>query len=153
MQVSMTTGLRVSDVLGLKTAQLRQSQRVSVRELKTGKTRRVWLPRELYDEMLEQAGRLWVFEGRTDWRKPRCRSAVYKDVKRAAGLFRASGVVPRNAQISPHTARKVAAVDVMHKTGDLEAVARKLNHSDGDREVTALYALADVLTARKLGGR
>lgn len=58
VRICMRTGLRVSDVLELKTAQLKPRQ--TVRERKTGKTRRVVWSQQLYDQMLAQAGRYWV---------------------------------------------------------------------------------------------
>lgn len=57
------TGLRVGDVLKLTTEQVKR-QRFTVRESKTGKTRRVYLPAKLQLQLLAQAGRLYVFEGR-----------------------------------------------------------------------------------------
>ena len=152
LECCMASKLRISDVLELKTEPLRRGQRMTVRELKTGKTRRVYWPRELYERMLVQAGRVWVVEGRLDWRRHRTRSAVYKDLVRAARLFRASGVVPAGAQISTHTARKIGAVEEFRRTGDLGKVAAALNHDGDHREVTMLYALADELTRRKLAG-
>ena len=74
VRLCMATGLRVSDVLELRTAQLRRRQ--TVRESKTGKTRRIQWPAQLYEEMERQAGRLWVFESRTDRQKHRTRQAV-----------------------------------------------------------------------------
>lgn len=50
--------------------------------------------------------------------------------------------------IGPHSARKIFAVDLYRRTGDLEAVRKALNHSD--QAVTMLYALADELTSREL---
>lgn len=67
-EVSACTGLRISDVLNLRTAKL--AERFSVRELKTGKIKRVRLPRSLLDRLLAQAGRIYVFENRLDYRKP-----------------------------------------------------------------------------------
>lgn len=58
IRLCMATGLRVSDVLELRTAQLKKRQ--TVREKKTGKTRRLTWPEGLYEQMLEQAGRYWV---------------------------------------------------------------------------------------------
>lgn len=138
VRVCMHTGLRVSDVLELKTAQLKPRQ--TVRERKTGKTRRVVWSAPLYEQMLQQAGRVWVFESRTDPRKHRTRQAVYKDIKRAAAVFQRSGAVGRRQNIGTHTARKVAAVEAYHK-GGLSAAQRLLNHSDP--AITLLYALAD----------
>lgn len=145
LEVSLTTGLRISDVLNMRTDQLKE--RMTVRELKTGKTRRVRLPAELYVRCLAQAGKVWVWEGRQDWRKHRTRQAVYKDLKRAAALFR----LPRGLQVSPHTARKVYAVTQYQTGHSLRRVQQLLQHSS--EAVTMLYAMADELTARKLGKR
>ena len=47
----------------------------------------------------------------------------------------------------PHSFRKVYAVELLNKYGDLERVRRALNH--GGVEVTLIYAMADKqLTAK-----
>ena len=71
VRLCMATGLRISDALEIKTAKLRR--RMTVKEIKTGKSRRVVIPADIYNEMLSHAGRLWVFEGRCDWHKHRAR--------------------------------------------------------------------------------
>lgn len=143
MEVSLATGLRIGDVLALKTSKLKQ--RMTVREQKTGKNRRVALPNDLYKRLLGNAGRIYVFEHRTDEKRHRTRQAVYKDIKRTAKLFR----IPRKLIISPHSARKIYAVDSFKRLQSIEKVQRLLNHS---REaVTVLYAMADVLTERRCG--
>lgn len=139
VRLCMATGLRVSDVLELRTAQLRRRQ--TVRESKTGKTRRIQWPAQLYDEMERQAGRLWVFESRTDRQKHRTRQAVWKDIKRAEAVYKRSHVLSRRQNIGTHTARKIAAVDAYHR-GGMTAAQRLLNHSDP--LITRLYALADM---------
>lgn len=139
MQLCIASGLRVSDVLELRTADLKRRQ--TVRQKKTGKTRRVQWPAALYEQMERQAGRLWVFESRTDPKKHRTRQAVWKDVKRAEAVFKRSGQLSRRQNLGPHTARKFAAVEAYHK-GGLPAAQRLLSHSDP--LVTRLYALADL---------
>src|SRR5699024_9493770 len=57
MECCLSSGLRVSDVLSLKTDALKRGQRMTVREQKTGKSRRVYWPVGLYTRMLGQAGR------------------------------------------------------------------------------------------------
>ncbi|HBC26682.1 MAG TPA: hypothetical protein DC013_04645 [Ruminococcaceae bacterium] len=141
-EVSACTGLRISDVLNLRSDRLQE--RFTVRELKTGKTRRVRLPCALLDRLIAQSGKIYVFEGRESYRKPRTRQAVYKDLKRAAKLFRLHG-----CQISPHSARKIYAVNAYKRTGSLRRVRELLNHTD--EAVTVLYAMADELTRRKTG--
>ena len=132
MRVALHTGLRVSDVLALRTEQL--APRFWVTESKTGKRRQVGLPQPLLSDLEKQAGEVWVFPGRNG-RKPRTRQAVWKDVKRAAKALR----LPQN--VAPHSARKVFAVDLLQKYGDFERVRRALNH--GSTAVTLIYALAD----------
>lgn len=145
LQVSLATGLRIGDVLGLKTTALQRGPRITVKEQKTGKSRRVYLPAKLYAAMLSEAGRYYVFEHRLDSKKPRTRAAVYKDLRRVASLYRIDGH-KLAAHLSPHSARKIFAVDAFEKGGNLRKVQALLNHSDP--AVTALYAMADVLTAR-----
>ena len=143
MRVILHTGMRVSDVLELKTAQIKASGWYT--EAKTGKRRRYGLPKELRSQILEQAGPVWAFPGRLQPSKHRTRQAVWRDVKRAQRAFR----MPQN--VGTHTARKMYAVELMGKYGDIEAVRRNLNHSSS--AVTALYAMADQLVERRLAAR
>lgn len=145
LEVSLCTGLRISDVLSLPSEVLSR-ERFTIHEQKTGKARRVRLPRELGAELRSIAGSYYIFEGRIDPKKHRTRQAVYKDLKRAQAILRV-----KNSQISPHSARKIYAVNALGKYGSLKKVQALLNHSS--EAVTVVYAMADVLTARKLKGR
>lgn len=132
MRVAVHTGLRLGDVLALRTEQLRPNFWVT--EQKTGKRRQVGLPQHLLADIRANAGKVWAFPGR-DPTKHRTRQAVWKDVKRAAKAMR----LPQN--VAPHSARKVYAVDLLQRYGDIERVRRALNH---DNEiVTLIYAMAD----------
>lgn len=144
LEISLATGLRISDVLNLRTDEVRNAKegRLSIREMKTGKRRRFRLPAELQRRALALAGKVFIFENRLDWRRHRTRQAVYKDLRRAAELFRLSS----HLTIAPHSARKVWAVGQRRKHG-LGRVQQLLNHSS--EAVTMLYAMADELTARK----
>lgn len=149
MEIAVKTGLRISDVLSIKTGQIESgADRITVRQLKTGKTKRVWLGPELVERCQAQAGRVWVFEHRYDAARHRTREAVYKDLTRVAKDFRLRLSIPR-ANIAPHSARKIYAVDLLARTGDMAKVQRELCHASAS--VTALYAMADVLTRRRLG--
>ncbi len=130
-QVSLHTGLRVGDVLNLKTEQIKP--RFWVTEQKTKKRRMVGLPEPLRAAILRQAGKVWAFPGRSGERH-RTRQAVWKDVKRAAKMFRL------DQNVAPHSFRKVYAVDLFEKYGDIKAVQRALNHSN--ETTTILYACA-----------
>lgn len=140
IEVSEVTGLRIGDVLSLPTVLLARGQRFTVREQKTGKSKRVYIPRGLYGELMAHAGARYVFEGRTGAGKHRTRQAVFKDLKRVAKLYRVDGV-PLKENIAPHTARKVYAVEMFEKYGSMKKVAELLNHEN--EAVTMLYALSD----------
>ena len=132
MRTALHTGLRISDVLQLRTEQLKTHFWVT--EQKTGKARQVGLPEPLLSDLKNTAGVRWVFEGRSP-DQHRTRQAVWKDVKRAAKAFRL------NVNATPHSARKVYAVDLLQKYGDIERVRRALNHNS--ESVTLIYAMAD----------
>lgn len=132
MRVLLHTGLRISDALFLRPEQLRPNFWIT--EQKTGKRRQVGLPEPLLTDLRDAAGVYWVFPG-ADPTKHRTRQAVWKDVKRAADACRLT------VNAAPHSARKVYAVKLLERYGDIERVRRALNH--GGIEVTLIYAMAD----------
>jgi integrase len=142
MRTALHTGLRIGDVLALRTAQL--GPRFWVTEHKTGKRRQIGLPEPLLSDIKNQAGEVWAFENPKTGR-PQTRQAVWKDVKRAARALR----LPQN--VGPHSARKVYAVELLTKYGDIARVKRALNHSS--ESITLIYALADRQLESKLKRR
>lgn len=139
-RVCLHTGLRVGDVLSLKTEQIKP--RFWVTEQKTKKRRLIGLPEELRDAILQQAGEVWAFPGRGKTGH-RTRQAVWKDVKRAAKAFRI------NQNVAPHSFRKVYAVELYERYGDLKKVQHALNH--GSETTTIIYACAaQLLRAKQL---
>ena len=142
-KVCVETGLRVGDVVQLRTEQL--SPQFWITESKTGKRRRVNLKAELLADLKKHAGKEWVFPGR-DPRKHRTRQAVWVDVKRAAKAFR----LPQN--VSVHSLRKVYACDMLTKSnGDVSKVQKALNH--GDAATTMIYIMAEQIYRAKYGER
>lgn len=141
-RVCLHTGLRVGDVVALRTAEL--GLQFMVTEAKTKKRRRVGLTAHLLAEIRAQAGEEWAFPGRAPG-SHRTRQAVWKDVKRAAKAFR----LPQN--VGPHSFRKVYAVELLDKYGDMGRVQRALNHSG--LETTMIYAMADRLLAAQQRAR
>lgn len=137
-RVCLHTGLRVGDVVALRTQAL--AKQFMVTEAKTKKRRRVGLPVPLLDAIRAQAGGEWAFPGRTPG-DHKTRQAVWADVKRASKAFR----LPQN--VAPHSFRKVYAVELLDKYGDIKRVQRALNHSGV--ETTMLYAMADKLLVAK----
>lgn len=140
-RVCLQTGLRVGDVVSLRTQDLKRQ--FWIVEAKTKKRRRVNLPGELLDQIRAQAGEEWAFPGR----KPgthRTRQAVWADVKRAAKAFR----IRQN--VAPHSFRKVYAVELLRRCGDVKRVQRALNHSDC--ATTLVYVMAaELLEAKRRG--
>lgn len=137
-EVCLHTGLRVGDVLALRTEQLKPN--FWVVEAKTKKRKQIGLPDDLLRRIRAQAGPVWAFPGRSG-NKPRTRQAVWADVKRAATAFR----LPQN--VAPHSMRKVYAVRLLEQCGDLPRVQRALNH--GSIETTMIYAMAGELLRTK----
>lgn len=142
MELALHTGLRISDILGMTREQLKPQGWIT--EAKTGKRRQYGIPADLLRKILAQAGKEWAFPGRNA-KNPKTRQAVWADVKRAAKAFR----LPQN--IAPHSFRKVYAVELMRKYGDIERVQKTLCHSRPS--VTAIYAMADVLLERKMAAK
>ena len=141
-RVAVHTGLRIGDILTLRTEKLRPQMWVI--EAKTGKRRRVNLPKALYTELKDQAGTAWVFPSVRDPDKHRTRQTVWADVKRAAKAFR----FPQN--IGVHSLRKLYAVEQLeHSRGNYEKVRRLLNHAD--MATTMIYAMSYQLYLAKYG--
>ena len=141
VRVSLITGLRIGDVLALKQENVDQSGAVHTVCAKTGKAFDGAIPSGFAQELKRRAGSsVWLFPSPSPRRsgKPRTRQAVWRDIKRAAKIC----AVPRN--VTPHTARKVYAVDEFKKKG-LEAAQASLQH---DRlGTTLIYAFSDQIAA------
>ena len=155
MRTQLHTGLRVGDALRLQFPLRRQCW---ITEAKTGKRRHIGLPQQLIDAIAADAAQyfpnrmqryiweapprgitpLWAFPSPRDWRRHRTRQAVWKDIHRAAWALRMPQIV------GTHSARKAYAVELYRRTGgDLEAVQRRMDHSDP--AITMIYAMADKL--------
>lgn len=135
MKVAISTGLRIDDVLGIKTEQVRQKS-FTVREKKTGKKRKIELSEKLKLEILRYSGAVYAFPHRDDEKRHKTRQAVWKDMKRAAWALR----IKEN--VTPHSARKMYAELIMERYGSLEKVQKRLNHSSP--EVTYFYYLCEL---------
>lgn len=138
VRLMLQTGMRVGDAVAWPTRALKPSGWYV--ESKTGKKRRYGISKPLLEAIRAQAGPEYAFPGRRRGNH-KSRQAVWKDIKRAAKAFRLS------QNVGAHSMRKVYAVRLMRKYGDLERVKQALNHSSGT--VTAIYAMADVLLERR----
>lgn len=143
--VSLTTGLRIDDVLSLRREQVEKG-RFTVKEKKTGKSRRISIGENLREQLLSVSGKNYIFEHRYDPTRHRTRQAVYNDLQRVSRFYR----LPTALQVSPHTMRKVYAVRTYRRTCSVSQVQRLLSHDS--EAVTMLYAMADLLTAQRVKG-
>lgn len=141
-RVCIATGLRVGDVVKLRTETL--AAQFWITESKTRKRKRVNLSKKLLADLRAQAGAVWVFRGAKSEDTHRTRQAVWSDVKRAAKAFRLK------PNVAPHSWRKIYAVDMLKQSkGDLKKVQRALNH--GDQATTMIYAMSCELYKAKYG--
>lgn len=136
VELSLVTGLRIGDALAIETDTLKKGQRISVYEHKTGKTKRVYIPKKLHARLLSSSGSRFVFPHRLDQNKHRTRQAVWADIKRAAKALRLKD------NLAPHSARKIYAVQIYREKG-LEACRKALNHSD--TATTLIYLLSEFI--------
>lgn len=138
-RVCLKTGLRIGDVVSLTKKSLVEASeckyKLKIIEQKTKKKKTVTLGKELTERMLVQSGTVFVFQGRGGVDTHRTRQAVYKDIKRAGKLFRIKD------NLTPHSIRKIYAVKLYKKYGNIKKVRDALNHSNDT--VTMIYALAD----------
>ena len=145
-EVAMNTGLRIDDVCALRTRDLKMAKNKSgwlvVTEQKTGKRKALRFRYKDLDRMLWQAGSVFVFQHRTNPDKHRTRQTVWRDLARSGRPLRRQGV-----NISPHSLRKLYAVEQFDKHGDIEKVKRQLNHDNVG--TTLLYVMSRELTRAK----
>lgn len=146
-EVALETGWRIDDVLLLKTIDITKALKMkrpalTIIEKKTGKRSRKYINRSLLERLIEISGRVYIFEGRDDYRKHRTRQAVYLDIKRVAKKFNIK------VNFSPHTLRKNYAVYLKSQGKSLAEIQQAMNHDN--QLTTMLYALSDELTNKYL---
>lgn len=142
--VSLTTGLRIDDVLSLRREQVEKG-RFTVKEKRPGNLVEFLLVKNFGNSCCLCLAKLY-FEHRYDPTRHRTRQAVYNDLQRVSRFYR----LPTALQVSPHTMRKVYAVRTYRRTCSVSQVQRLLSHDS--EAVTMLYAMADLLTAQRVKG-
>jgi integrase len=144
-EVCLQTGWRVDDVLNIRTEDIKKAKQkkrraLTITEAKTGKRSTKYLPPPLVDELERQAGQIYVFEGRDDYRKHRTRQAVFYDVKKAAKRFNIK------INLAPHSLRKNYAVYLKREGKTIEEIQKAMNHDN--LLTTLIYAMSDELTEK-----
>lgn len=133
MRVSMETGLRIGDVVSLRTENLVGTE-IRYTAHKTKKQGVAKISVELMNLLLRNCDNGYLFPSANSKYGHISRQAVWKQVKKAALIAN----IEKN--IAPHTARKTYAVGEFKAHG-LAAVQKALQHSRVD--TTLLYCLSD----------
>lgn len=138
-QVAIETGLRIGDVLALRWCNIGEDGLILYQAKKTGKVGGTRVSEKTLKKLMYYAFpncRGWLFPGKKPGR-PLTRQTAWYRLKSAC---KRAGIDPDG--ISPHSFRKIFAVDAMQATkGNIEAVRKALQHDGlGD---TALYAFSD----------
>ena len=133
--VSLETGMRIGDVLKLRTSDLMKNGIMYIAE-KTGKHCITQCSGKILAALHENAVNGICFPSRFGSKGDyRTRQAVWKNVRKAA---KNAGIKPH---VSPHSARKTFAVELRRRSG-VEAVQEALQHKY--KTTTNLYAFADI---------
>ena len=137
--VSEATGLRVGDVVKLRVADVRENGEITYTAEKTGKDGVAHVPPKLVELLRKNSrGTEWCFPSPIRTGEHLTRQAIYARIKTAAKKAGLSSF-----GISPHSFRKIFAVNLFHRS-NIGTVKEALQHSSA--VVTELYALADWLT-------
>lgn len=127
------SGLRISDILGLKVKDVRNKDRIGLREVKTGKTKFFPLQKQLQNMFNDWVKNLkdddWVFEGRKN--KKLDRSQVYRRINEAIEALKI------DANVGTHTLRKTFGYHFHKQFNDVAQLQKIFNHSSPD--VTQRY--------------
>lgn len=120
LDTAAITGLRIGDVLNLRDTNLIDNYIVFVAQ-KTGKPGKSRVPAALMRKLRANIRNGFVFPGRSGT-KPRTRQAVFADMRKACKIAK----IPHH--VSPHSTRKLFAVDTVNRKG-LNAAMVALQHS------------------------
>ncbi|MFP4524139.1 MAG: site-specific tyrosine recombinase/integron integrase [Candidatus Woesearchaeota archaeon] len=122
IQLLYGTGLRVSELVRLKTSDLQLDQGMAwVRGGKGGKDRMVLLPMDLYNILERKNPETFVLEGPNGQLRERTVQAV---VKRAAERAE----IPK--KVTPHTLRHSFATHLLEAGNDIRVIQELLGHSN-----------------------
>lgn len=121
----INSGLRISDILPLKVKDAKSSH-FSLREIKTGKQRRIQitpvLKRELKKYIEGKGDEEYLFKSREGKNKPIGRSMAYKILRKAAEEFNLE-------EIGTHTLRKTFGYHFYNQTKNVALLQKIFNHS------------------------
>jgi site-specific recombinase XerD len=141
-RVGLATGLRISDILRLTINQVK-IEKPTIKEKKTGKSKRIYIPKKLREELKQFHARTshneYIFYSESESGHI-SRQAVWKDFKKASENLHIKG------NIAPHSTRKSYACKLLMKGKNYTYIKDKLNHSNITD--TLLYVL-DLLNEKE----
>ncbi|PGC90411.1 site-specific integrase [Bacillus toyonensis] len=131
--MGINTGLRIGDILKLKVGDV-QGSHISMREMKTGKQKRIQITSSLKKELRwynegREAGE-YVLKSRKGKNRPIGRSMAYKILKSTAAEFGLD-------EIGTHTLRKTYGYHMYMQTQNIALLMEIFNHSS--EKVTLRY--------------
>ena len=124
-QIGCATGLRVTDILCME-KKILEKKEPTIREKKTGKSKRIYIPKKLKNELIEfsKNNDRYIFESKASKTGHITRQAVWKHYKKVAKAM--------NIQINigTHTMRKNKVYQLMQKGKSLKYIKNELNHTN-----------------------
>ena len=136
--LALNTGLRISDILGLRVDDVKDVEILVLTEQKTGKTQRLGLNNTLRGLIRRYVGK----KPRDSYLFPASRGVVGKPKHRESyhiALVRAARAIGYNEQISAHSLRKTFGRKFFEKTKDIRYLQQLFNHSHPS--VTSRYLM------------
>lgn len=124
-------GLRVSDVIGLKVKHLRV-QKPTIREKKTGKSKRIYIPKRTREELIDRSERRsdsdndYIFQSKKNRKQHISRQAVWKAFRTAENIAAKNG---KQINVGTHSMRKAYAQKLLRKGKSYDDIRKKLNHA------------------------
>lgn len=123
-ELGCATGLRISDIVAME-KKILNTKEPTIREQKTGKAKRIYIPKKLRTELKEYAedNKKYIFESRSKSGHI-TRQAVHKHFKKTAAEVKAS------ENIGTHSMRKRYSLKLKEKGKSFKYIQKKLNHKN-----------------------
>lgn len=133
-RVGCSTGLRISDIVKLE-KKILSIREPTIREQKTGKAKRIYIPKKLRDELVEYSkhNNRYIFESASSDSGHITRQAVWKHFKIISKKLNIE------TNIGTHTMRKNHANALLCKGKSYTYIKNKLNHNNLSDTLLYLY--------------
>ena len=140
--IGIYSGLRISDILKLRVRDVRNRDRIMIREKKTGKERRFPVNKALKKDLDKYVEEMhdyeYLIKSRKDRNKPITRQQAWTILQTAGEKF---GV----QKIGTHTMRKTFGYHMYQQTHDIVAIQKILNHATQEYTLRYIGVTQDTL--------